>query len=60
MDDIVHEQTIINFVDSHLQVTWWALCQWKGIIIITIMIIIIIVVIIIIIIIILLSLLLLL
>ena len=48
MDDIVHEQTIINFVDSHLQVTWWALCQWKGIIIIPIMIIIIIVVIIII------------
>ena len=29
MDDIVHEQTIINFVDSHVQVTWWALYQWK-------------------------------
>ena len=30
LDDIVHEQTIINFVGSYLQAMWWALGQWKG------------------------------
>ena len=29
LDGIAHEQTIINFVGSYLQVMWWALSQWK-------------------------------
>ena len=30
VDDIAHEQTIINFVGSYLQVTGWAFSQLKG------------------------------
>ena len=29
LDNIVHEQTIINFVGSYLQVMWRAFGQWK-------------------------------
>ena len=29
LDGIAHEQTIINFVGSYLQVTWCVLGQWK-------------------------------
>ena len=29
LNDIAHEHTIINFVGTYLQVTWWALGQWK-------------------------------
>ena len=30
VDDIAHEQTIINFEGSYLQVTGWAFGQLKG------------------------------
>ena len=29
LDDIAHEQTIILFVGSYLQVTWWLLANEK-------------------------------
>ena len=29
LNDIAHEHTIINFVGTYLQATWWVLGQWK-------------------------------